>query len=83
MPQFHFNIYDGIRTHDREGTALPDVHEARREALRRASAFLDEEVIRGRLGEDWRMEVTDDEGRLLFRLDFIFAEPGPTGPVNP
>ena len=83
MPQFHFNVYDGISTHDREGTALPDVHEARREALRRVSALLDEEVIRDRLGENWRMEVTNDEGRLLFRLDFILEELAPVGPVIP
>ena len=82
MPLFHFNVYDGISTHDREGTTLVDVHEARREALRRASGLLDEEVIRGRLGEDWRMEITNEEGRMLFRLDLIFDESTPWE-VNP
>ena len=81
MPIFHFNVYDGISTHDRDGTTLTDVHEARREALKRASGLLDEEQIRGRLGEDWRMEVTNEDGRLLFRIDFIFEEPLASGPL--
>lgn len=71
MPRFHFNVYDGYSTHDRNGTDLDDIHEARRTALRRASVLLDEEAMRGRLGEDWRLEVTDGAGVLLFRLDFI------------
>ena len=71
MPCYHFNVYDGVSTHDRDGTAFADVHEARREALRRASTLLDDEVMRGRFGEDWQIEVTDEAGRLLFRLDFI------------
>lgn len=81
MPRYHFNIYDGISTHDRDGMELPNLGEARRVALRRASLLLDEEELQGRLGEDWRMEVTDETGRLLFRLDFIVeTEPGVYSP---
>ena len=82
MPRYHFNIYDGFSSHDRDGTELADVHEARREALRRTSDLLDEEVIRGRLGEDWRMEVTDDAGVLLFRFDFIVERKAAETPVS-
>lgn len=71
MPRFHFNVYDGVSTHDRDGIVLADLSEARRHALSRAGALLDEEEQRGRLGEDWRLEVTDENGRLLFRLDFV------------
>ena len=31
---------------------------------------MDDEARREALGEDWCMEVTDDHGLLLFRLDF-------------
>lgn len=82
MPRYHFNVYDGFSTHDRDGTELVDAHEARREALRRASGLLDDEVIRGGLGEDWRMEVTDEAGALLFRFDFIVERTAEETPVG-
>ncbi len=71
MPRFHFDVYDGVCTHDRDGIVLADLSEARRHALSRAGGILDEEEQRGRLGEDCGMEVTDENGRLLFRLDFV------------
>ena len=71
MPRYHFNVYDGYSTHDRDGMQLADVHEARREALRLAINLLDDEAASGRLGDDWRMEVTNEAGGLLFRIDFI------------
>ena len=70
MPRYHYNVHDGRSTIDAVGTELPDLMAARREAIRTAGRILDDEARREALGEDWCMEVTDDHGLLLFRLDF-------------
>ena len=73
MPRYHFNIHDGRNEVDREGTELPDLHEARRQAIKLAAAVLDDEGTSLRDGEDWHMEVTDATGLVLFRLDFSIS----------
>lgn len=87
MPRFHFNVYDGLSQLDREGQELAGWEEARLEAIRLAGAILRDEAKRIALGEDWRMEVTDETGLVLFRLDFtvmgspavMHARPGERG----
>ena len=74
MPRYHFNIYDGITSIDRDGTELPDVQSARREAMILAGAVIEDSAKISKLGEEWRMEVTDDTGLLLFRLDFMVSQ---------
>ena len=71
MPRFHFNVYDGVCVLDTEGTELPDWQAARLEAIRYAGALLVDDAQHVAHGQDWRMEVTDDTGLVLFRLDFI------------
>ena len=44
--------------------------------------LLDDEAARGRLGEDWRMVVTDEAGVLLFRFDFIVEAAQGDGPTT-
>lgn len=79
MPRFHFNIYDGVTALDREGIALPDLDAARVEAIRFAGESLRDDAHRLRLGEDWHMDVTDETGLILFRLDFnVFASAAAT-----
>lgn len=74
MPRFHFNICDGICTLDSEGTELPDWQAARLEAIRRAADVLSREADRIALGEDWRIEVTDHTGLVLFQMSFLMIE---------
>lgn len=74
MPRFHFNIYDGISLPDRDGSELADWQEARLEAVRLAGVILRDNATRIALGEEWRMEVTDETGLILFRLDFNVLE---------
>lgn len=74
MPRFHFNIHDGVSLPDRRGTDLPGLHEAQVEALRLAGDLLRDGATRRRLGQDWRMEVTDEVGTPLFRLDLTVAD---------
>ena len=74
MPRYRFNIDDGYAAPDIDGTELPSRQAARREAIRLAGALLEQEGERLRLGEDWCMEVTDDRGLILFRLEFTVLE---------
>jgi hypothetical protein len=70
MPRFHFNVYDGVDAPDCDGTELPDWDTAREEAIRLSGELLRDSAKQMALGEDWRMEVTDETGLILFRLDF-------------
>ena len=76
MPRYHFNVYDGVTLLDKKGVELPDSQFARREAIRYAGALLEEGARLESLGEEWRMEITDGTGLILFRLDF-FVTPSP------
>ncbi len=79
MPRYHFNVHDGYSTFDIEGIELLDWPTARREAIRLAGTVLAEEVDRLVPGEDWRLEVTDKTGLILFRVDFSFSESAAVG----
>ena len=78
MPRYYFHVYDGHAEIDRDGTELPDIKAARAEALRLAGGIIADAGARADLGEDWRFEVTDAAGLILFRLDFIVAETAAT-----
>ena len=72
--RFHVNVHDGVGSIDHEGVEMPNTGAARREAIRLAGSILDDSARRDALGEDWRMEVTDDRGLILFQLDFHLTE---------
>lgn len=74
MPRFHFHVHDGCSTLDTEGTELPDPQAARLEAIRIAGDILKHDAHRIALGEDWRIEVTDDTGLILFQMTFLVIE---------
>jgi hypothetical protein len=46
MPRFHFNVRDGSDLRDRDGTELPDLRTARREAVKLAGRLLLDEPDR-------------------------------------
>ena len=73
MPRFFFNVHDGVNLPDEEGTVLANWHEAQTEAIRVAGEIIADSAKILKLGEDWTMEVTDDTGLVLFRLDFHIA----------
>lgn len=83
MPRYHFNVYDGVSAPDPEGYELVDWQAARLEAVRLAGELLREDAKRIAIGEDWYMEVTDDTGLVLFRLDFSVMEAPATMHVRP
>lgn len=69
MPRFHFNVYEGVSLPDKKVTDLPDIPAGRKEGSRIAGLLLQEshETFWG--DGDWRMEITDESGLLLLRLD--------------
>jgi hypothetical protein len=70
MPRFYFHIFDGRDHRDDEGTELSDFQDARVEAIRYASEILRDDAHRIAFREDWHMDVTDEVGLILLRLDF-------------
>jgi hypothetical protein len=70
MPIYHFNVHDGQDFPDPDGTDLSGVEAARSHALRYAADLLAEVGDRFWTGEPWTMDVTDDHGLTLFRLEF-------------
>lgn len=74
MPRYHFNVHDGSDLIDKDGTVLPDIVFARREAIRLAGKLLELGAGSINPGSEWRMDVTDDAGLLLFQLDFTVSQ---------
>ena len=70
MPRFFFHVYDDMVVHDDEGIQLPDVEAARAAALSGARALICEEVMKGRLCLDHRVEVEDEAGERVLVLPF-------------
>jgi hypothetical protein len=74
MPVYHFNVRDGANIPDPDGTELPDLRAARVEAVKLAGRLLMDEPDTFWEGSDWHLEVTDDSGIALFRLDFTATD---------
>ena len=81
MPHYHFNIFDGVASIDQEGTQLPGTTEAMQTAMRYAADVLREEACKPILGEEWRVEVTDGRGMILFRIDMMLSASPALGQV--
>ena len=78
MPTYFFHIRGGaLDAKDGEGLVLPDLAAARAEALRGARSLIAADVLEGRLNLIDRIEVEDEDGRLVLTLPFVAAvEPG-------
>lgn len=59
---------DGSRERDEEGTELPDHNAARREAIKFAGAVLNDQPDVLWDSRDFRVEVTDEAGLMLFTI---------------
>ena len=83
MPRFHFNVLDGVCDIDRVGTELADVNAAWREVRLLASEMLKSENEWKKLGDEWRVEVTDHAGMILFRIDLAATRSPVMGAERP
>jgi hypothetical protein len=79
MPRYYFHIHDGRSIIDKDGMVLADTSEARRKAIRISGQYFDNDADVVSLGEEWRMEVTDERGLILFRLDFVVTDAASVG----
>jgi hypothetical protein len=71
MPRYFFNIHDGKNVIDREGTELADLAEARLSAVELAGrSIADMSDTFWTQDHKWRLEVLDENGKLLFTLNF-------------
>jgi hypothetical protein len=78
MPVYHFHVSDGIGGPDLDGHLLAGLADAKREAVSLGGSLIREMGDRFWDGDDWRLEVTDSDGLLLFTLIFS-AIIAPTG----
>lgn len=80
MPAYYFNIHDGAALPDAEGHELPDLDAAKRVAIRLSGDVIREIGENFWRGEEWKMEVTDHTGAILFTLHFsATVPPAPEG----
>lgn len=74
MPRFYFNVFPDGPELDEVGSNCPDVYVAQSHAVRMAG-----EIMRdlGRMfwsGGEWRIEVTDADGKTLYVVRFSAHE---------
>ena len=68
MSRYHFNLHDHRYVPDPDGTELESLEIAKRQAIKLAAAILvncPEEFLES---NEWRVEVTDGSGVLLFTV---------------
>ena len=70
MPRFFFHVYDDLVATDEEGLELPGLKEALIKAERGARELAADEVMRGTLHLDHRIEVADESGSVVATVKF-------------
>jgi hypothetical protein len=70
VPRFFFHVHDSEDVLDEDGLELPNRAAAELEALRGARSLACEQVCRGELHLDHRIDVVGDGGALLFSITF-------------
>ena len=74
MPRYYFHTHDGGSSPDLEGTECADIYVAQAEAIRMSGQIMRDLGAKFWDGQDWRLEVTDAEGRTLFIVRFSAEE---------
>lgn len=74
MPRFYFHVSDSRDYPDLQGTELPDLESAQREAVRFSGQLLAKAADTFWNSQEWHMRVTDDADLTLFTLMFIGTE---------
>lgn len=79
MPRYYFRIHDGRSIFDTDEMVLANTSEARRTAIRISGQYFVDDADLVSLAEEWRMDVTDERGLILFRLDFVVTDAASVG----
>jgi len=70
MPRYFFEVHDGTFFPDSEGTELADLPAARIAAVELAGGLLRDGAEAFWRGHNWRVDVKDRSGAVLFALHF-------------
>ncbi|MCJ2008009.1 DUF6894 family protein [Methylobacterium sp. J-092] len=70
MPRYYFNVHDDGNSLNDDGIEFADKRAAGIEALRYAGELIKAKAEQLLGGNPWYMEVTDERGLLVFRLNF-------------
>ena len=71
MPRYFFTVHDGRVIPDHEGSVLSGPEEARAEAAAIALQLLRDATYSAIWnGKEWRVVVTDEDGKLVLTLSF-------------
>ncbi|MFN3946236.1 MAG: DUF6894 family protein [Allosphingosinicella sp.] len=71
MPRYYFHTHNGSgSSFDEEGQELPDIHAARREALRGIRSIVSEEAQSGEVDLRGRLDVAGGDGGVLFTVQY-------------
>ena len=68
MPKYFFNLADGHVSLDQEGSEVVSLEQARIEAVIYAASILRDRPDEVWAGGNWRVEVADEQGILLFTV---------------
>jgi len=71
MPRFYFDVHDGVSLCDEVGYELPDLDAAKQQAVVFSGELLRDAASQFWRGDEWRMDVRDDTGMILFALHFL------------
>lgn len=74
MPRYFFHVTDGRSIPDTEGTELVDIYQAQYEAIQVSGELLRDMGAKFSHGTDWKMEVADALGQIVFVLRFSAEE---------
>lgn len=74
MPRYFFHVCDGGSYEDLQGTELPNLEAARKEAVRFSGALLIDHSTEFWNTGQWQMRVTDDANLTLFQLTFYATD---------
>jgi len=71
MALFFFHLRDGVdRLLDPDGRDLPDIQAVKQSSLREARGLISHEALGGQINMAQAIEVEDEAGLVVHRLDF-------------
>ena len=70
MPRFYFHLYNDIVAMDDEGIELPDLETAKAAAIINIRDLLTEDVMKGRMPLQHRIEIADGDGAVMAVVPF-------------